>query len=58
MGFSWRRSRSIGPFRLSASKRGLGVSAGGRSGRVSLSATGRRSFSVRLPFGFRYRGKL
>jgi hypothetical protein len=58
MGFSWRRSRSIGPFRLSASKRGLGISAGGPSGRVSRSATGRRSFSIRLPFGFRYRGKL
>lgn len=58
MGWSWRRSKSMGPFRLTASKRGLGSSFGFGRARVSRSATGRRSFSIRLPFGFRYRGKL
>jgi hypothetical protein len=57
MGFSWRKSKKIGPFRLNASKRGLGGSLGAGRIRVSRSATGRRSWSVRLPFGFRWRGK-
>jgi hypothetical protein len=58
MGFSWRRSRSFGPFRLTGSKRGLGISSGAGPVRVSRSATGRRSVSVRMPFGIRWRGKL
>lgn len=57
MGFTWRRSKKIGPFRVNASKRGIGSSVGIGPVRRSRSATGRRTFSIRLPFGFRYRGK-
>ena len=57
MGFTWRRSKQIGPFRVNASKRGIGGSWGIGLFRRSLSATGRKSWSIRLPFGFRYRGK-
>jgi hypothetical protein len=57
MPFSWRKSKSVGPFRLTASKRGLGTSIGIGRLRASRSAKGRRSWSLRLPFGLRYRGK-
>ena len=57
MGFSWRRSKKLGPLRTNAGKRGLGISSGIGPFRVSRSAKGRRSWSIRLPFGFRYRGK-
>lgn len=57
MSFLWRKSKSFGPFRLTGSKRGLGTSAGAGRLRVSRGPTGRRTFSIRLPFGFRYRGK-
>lgn len=55
MGFSWRKSKSFGPFRLNASKRGIGASVGVGRLRMSRSAKGRRSWSIRLPFGFRFR---
>jgi hypothetical protein len=57
MGLFWRRSKKVGPFRLTATKRGLGISSGAGPLRVSRSARGRRSWSIRLPFGLRYRGK-
>ena len=57
MGLSWRKSKKLGPFRVSASRRGIGTSWGIGPFRRSRSATGRRSWSIRLPFGFRWRGK-
>lgn len=57
MGFSWRTSKKIGPFRFNASTRGIGASYGIGPFRRSRSARGRKSWSIRLPFGFRYRGK-
>ena len=57
MGLFFRKSVKAGPFRLTASKRGLGTSVG--VGRVRVGRSGRRSrLSVRLPGGFTWRGKL
>lgn len=49
MGFSFRKSKSFGPFRITASRRGLSASAGAGGARVNRSTTGRRSKS----FGFK-----
>lgn len=57
MGLFFRKTYKAGPFRVTASKRGLGTSAG--VGRVRVGRSGRRSrVSVRLPGGFTWRGKL
>jgi hypothetical protein len=45
MPFSFRKSKSLGPLRLTLGKRGVGVSAGARGARLSRSATGRRTVS-------------
>ena len=55
MGLTFRRSKSIGPFRLTLSKRGLGVSAGAGPLRVGRGATGRRTASFRLLRGLFWR---
>lgn len=52
MGFSWRRSKRFGPFRLSASNRGVSGSVGAGPVRVS-----RRGLSVRLLRGLSWRWK-
>lgn len=54
MGLIFRRSKTIGPLRFTASKRGLGVSAGAGRARVGRSATGRRTASFRLGKGLRW----
>jgi hypothetical protein len=46
-----RRSKALGPFRLTVGKRGLGVTVGGKRVRLGRSATGRSGPSVRLPGG-------
>jgi hypothetical protein len=47
MGFGFRKSKSIFPgFRLSFSKRGVGMSAGRRGASVSRSAQGRKQMSL------------
>lgn len=46
---NFRRSKKIGPFRITASKSGLGVSAGAGPFRVSRSAKGRYSRTMRIP---------
>ena len=57
MDLFFRKTMKAGPFRLTASKRGLGASAG--AGRVRVGRSRRRSrVSVRLPGGFTWRGKL
>ena len=49
MGFFFRRSIKIGPFRLNFSKSGVGASAGVRGLRTGISATGRRTTRVTIP---------
>lgn len=45
----FRRSKKIGPFRLTVSKSGLGISAGGGPLRISRGADGRIRRTIRLP---------
>ncbi|MDP9404379.1 MAG: DUF4236 domain-containing protein [Actinomycetota bacterium] len=54
MGITWRKSKKLGPLRLTASKRGLGVSAGAGRARVGAHSSGRRSASFRLARGLRW----
>lgn len=44
--FSFRRSKKLGPFRLTLSKRGVGVSVGRRPVRLTRSPTGRTRVTV------------
>jgi len=53
----FRRSKSIGPLRLTLSKRGLSLSARVSPFRVGLSASGQRTASVRLFKGWSWRNK-
>ncbi|MCT2030230.1 hypothetical protein HMPREF3086_03930 [Dietzia sp. HMSC21D01] len=46
---SFRRSKKVGPFRITASKSGLGISAGAGPVRVSRSPKGRYSRTLRVP---------
>ena len=55
MGFGFRKSKKVGPFRFTLSKRGVSTSSGAGPVRVSRSSTGRRTTSVRLPFGLTWR---
>ena len=54
MGFGFRRSKKIGPFRVGLSHRGLSASAGTKRVRVSRSTTGRGGTSVNLGGGLRW----
>jgi hypothetical protein len=59
MGFSFRKSVNIGPFRVSASRSGIGYSVGGRGFRVGKNARGRKYHSFSIPgTGVSYRGSL
>ncbi len=49
MGFYYRRSVSIGPFRINLGTGGVGCSVGGRGFRVGRSASGRRYTTFSLP---------
>lgn len=49
MATNFRRSKKVGPFRVTASKSGLGVSAGAGPVRVSRSPKGRVTRTVRAP---------
>ena len=55
MSLIFRRSKSIGPFRFTLSKRGLGVSAAAGPLRIGRGATGRRTTSFRLVRGLFWR---
>jgi hypothetical protein len=55
VGIMLRRSKSFGPFRLTLSKGGLGISAGAGPLRIGRGATGRRTVSVRLLKGLFWR---
>ena len=55
MGWSYRKSMNLGPFRVNLSKSGLGYSVGGGGFRTGVSAKGRRYSSVGIPgTGLRY----
>ena len=49
MGFYYRKSVKVGPFRINLSKSGVGYSVGGRGFRTGVSGTGRRYSSFSLP---------
>jgi len=56
MGFSYRKSVKLGPFRINASKSGLGYSVGGKGFRTGVSAKGRRYSTFSVPgTGLSYR---
>ena len=55
MSLIFRRSKSFGPFRVTLSKRGLGVSAGAGPLRIGQGATGRRTTSLRVLKGLFWR---
>ena len=55
MGFYFRKSVSLGPFRVNLSKSGVGYSIGGKGFRTGHSSTGRKYTSMSLPgTGLRY----
>lgn len=49
MGFYYRKSVSVGPFRINMSKSGFGYSVGGRGFRTGVSSRGRRYTTFGLP---------
>ena len=56
MGFYYRRSINIGPFRINVGSGGVGYSVGGRGFRVGQSGSGRRYTTFSLPgTGISYR---
>ena len=56
MGFSYRKSVKVGPFRVNLSNRGVGYSVGVRGIRTGVSASGRSYTTVSLPgTGLSYR---
>ena len=56
MGWSYRKSVNLGPFRVNISKEGLGYSVGAKDFRVGVNARGRRYESVTVPgTGLTYR---
>lgn len=58
MGWSFRKSISLGPFRINLSKSGVGFSIGAGGFRVGKKATGGSYTSVSIPgTGIRYEGK-
>ena len=49
MGFSYRKSVNLGPFRVNLSKSGVGYSVGGRGFRVGTTSQGRKYTSFSIP---------
>ncbi len=55
MGWSYRKSVNLGPFRVNISKSGIGYSLGGMGFRTGVSSRGRQYRSVSIPgTGLRY----
>jgi len=55
LGWSYRKSVNLGPFRVNLSKSGVGYSIGGRGFRTGVRGDGRRYTSVSIPgTGLRY----
>ena len=56
MGFFYRKSVRLGPFRVNLSKSGIGYSVGGPGMRTGVSARGRRYTNYNIPgTGLNYR---
>jgi hypothetical protein len=56
MGFYYRKSVNLGPFRVNIGKSGLGYSIGARGVRVGTTAHGRKYTTFNIPgTGFGYR---
>ncbi|WP_341849552.1 DUF4236 domain-containing protein [Actinomadura rifamycini] len=49
MGWHYRKSIRLGPFRLNLSRRGVGHSVGARGARYTRSAHGHRYLTLRIP---------
>jgi hypothetical protein len=49
MAWRWRKSKNIGPFRTTVSKKGLGTSFGVLGFRFGVSANGRKFWSFGIP---------
>ena len=49
MGFTYRKSVNLGPFRVNLSKSGLGYSVGGRGFHVGTTARGHKYTSFSIP---------
>jgi hypothetical protein len=49
MGFYYRKSVNLGPFRVNLSKSGVGYSVGGRGFRVGTTARGKKYTSFSIP---------
>lgn len=49
MGFYYRKSVNLGPFRVTASKSGLGWSVGGKGFRTGVSSRGKRYSTFSVP---------
>jgi hypothetical protein len=49
MGFYYRKSVNLGPFRVNLSKSGVGYSVGGRGFRIGTSSRGRKYTSFSIP---------
>jgi len=49
MGFTFRKSKSLGPFRVNVSRSGLGFSVGGKGFRTGVSSRGKRYSTFSLP---------
>ncbi len=59
MGFTYRKSVNLSPFRVNLSKSGLGYSVGGRGFRVGTTARGKKYTSFSIPgtgLGYRKSG--
>jgi hypothetical protein len=54
MGFMFRKTKKIGPLRVTGSKSGLSVSGGGKRLRVGGSTSGRKRASANLGGGLRW----
>jgi Protein of unknown function (DUF4236) len=56
MGWSYRKSVHLGPFRMNLSKSGIGYSVGAKDFRVGVNSRGRRYESITIPgTGLSYR---
>ena len=49
MGFSYRKSGSIGPFRVNVGRSGVGYSVGGKGFRTGVSSQGKRYSAFSVP---------
>ncbi|MFI0443983.1 DUF4236 domain-containing protein [Actinomadura sp. 6N118] len=49
MGWGYRKSIKMGPFRINLSKSGVGHSVGGRGARYTRTADGRREMTFHIP---------